>query len=163
MEAVLRNRKRRQASKKVRRLYHRRFFGAAFSFAFRHGFAPRSKLPSKRVSLPAMPPLRDALRMRGPETDWADRRGWLSKSELLRIPQQLGKMSCFGVTMKHCEFICVAFLLTYFAGSLLGSSLNPVEWPIMIKCLFVSFCAGHVAFAYIQAPFSHTSQNLKKN
>ena len=61
------------------------------------GFAPRSKLPSKRVSLAAMPPLRDALRMRGPETDWADRRGWLSMSELLRIPQQLGKMSCFSV------------------------------------------------------------------
>lgn len=103
MGAVLRNRKRRQASKKVRRLYHRRFFGAAFSFAFRHGFAPRSKLPSKRVSLPAMPPLRDALRMRGPETDWADRRGWLSKSELLRIPQQLGKMSCFSVFSHFAE------------------------------------------------------------
>ena len=103
LEAVLRNRKRRQASKKVRRLYHRRFFGAAFSFAFRHGFAPRSKLPSKRVSLPAMPPLRDALRMRGPETDWADRRGWLSKSELLRISQQLGKMSCFSVFSNFAE------------------------------------------------------------
>ena len=64
------------------------------------GFAPRSKLPSKRVSLPAMPPLRDALRMRGPETDWADRRGWLSMSELLRIPQQLGKMSCFSVVFQ---------------------------------------------------------------
>ncbi|WP_418709252.1 hypothetical protein, partial [Bilophila wadsworthia] len=30
LEAVLRNRKQRQASKKVRRLYYRRFFGAAF-------------------------------------------------------------------------------------------------------------------------------------
>lgn len=67
------------------------------------GFAPRSKLPSKRVSLAAMPPLRDALRMRGPETDWADRRGWLSMSELLRIPQQLGKMSCFSIFSNFAE------------------------------------------------------------
>lgn len=65
------------------------------------GFAPRSKLPSKRVSLPAMPPLRDALRMRGPETDWADRRGWLSKSvQLMTDCQRLGKMSCF-TTFSH--------------------------------------------------------------
>lgn len=59
-----------------------------------------------------------------------------------------GKMSCFGATMKTCKFLCIAFLLTYLAGALLGSSLNPVEWPVMIKCLFVSFCAGHAALAY---------------
>lgn len=41
--------------------------------------------------------------MRGPETDWADRRGWLSMSELLRIPQQLGKMSCFSVFSNFAE------------------------------------------------------------
>ena len=41
--------------------------------------------------------------MRGPETDWADRRGWLSMSELLRISQQLGKMSCFSVFSNFAE------------------------------------------------------------
>lgn len=36
-------------------------------------------------------------------TDWADRRGWLSMSELLRISQQLGKMSCFSVFSNFAE------------------------------------------------------------
>lgn len=50
--------------------------------------------------------------------------------------------------METCKFLCIAFLLTYLAGALLGSSLNPVEWPVMIKCFFVIFCAGHAALAY---------------
>lgn len=52
--------------------------------------------------------------------------------------------------MKPYKFICVASLLTYLAGALLGSSLNPVEWPVMVKVFFISFCAGHVALAHIR-------------
>lgn len=42
--------------------------------------------------------------MRGPETDWADRRGWLSKSlQLMTGCQRLGKMSCFSVFSNFAE------------------------------------------------------------
>ena len=113
------------------------------------GFAPRSKLPSKRVSLAAMPPLRDALRMRGPETDWADRRGWLSMSELLRIPQQLGKMSCFGVTMDKEFAISVAFtgLCSYLLWVFILLQLNPAEWERVDRVAMVATWALSLVFS----------------
>lgn len=52
--------------------------------------------PTRHATAAGRAPVRDAWA----GTDWADRRGWLSKSELLRIPQQLGKMSCFSVVFQ---------------------------------------------------------------
>lgn len=55
--------------------------------------------PPRHATAAGRAPVRDAWA----GTDWADRRGWLSKSELLRIPQQLGRMSCFSVFSHFAE------------------------------------------------------------
>ena len=77
MEAVLRNRKQRQASKKVRRLYYRRFFGAAFfhvqgtaqrcnHFSFLHLVQELKKESKSFLSFEVSRPARKRRHKRGP-------------------------------------------------------------------------------------------------
>lgn len=55
---------------------------------------PRRVFPPRHATAAGRAPARDAWA----GTDWADRRGWLSKSlQLMTGCQRLGKMSCFSV------------------------------------------------------------------
>lgn len=77
------------------------------------------------------------------------RRGWLSMSELLRIPQQLGKMSCFGVTMDKEFAISVAFtgLCSYLLWAFILLQLNPAEWERVDRVAMVATWALSLVFS----------------
>lgn len=61
-------------------------------------------------------------------------------SELLRIPQQFGKMSCFGVTMDKEFAISVAFtgLCSYLLWAFILLQLNPAEWERVDRCFMIA-------------------------